>query len=293
MKLKTLLLASSVAATSAMPAAAEINFGGWMGYETNNYNGAWGTENYQHLRLDGLLSYDSGDFVLGVGVAHDFASYDGDPFTSDDDGIYYLLGYGDVTVTFGEFWGAGNIFPEDYFGMDDTTSKSDETLRVDFAYNGQQFAISYDTDSGDSNDFELGYRGSFYGFDVVVGYEGDTEDLGVIVGQDMGNWGWQVATIQDLDGTPNNDHYGATVFYDVMEGLSVAANYAVEGDGDLEGWGVVATYDLGIGTVKAEYLKHGYGDSNIEVGIVIPFGATQPSADARFSLKEYNRGLIY
>lgn len=290
MRIKSTILAVTVATAFAIPAAAQVSFDGWLQYEYDDH----GTDTYYRARTNSLLSYGITDWTLGVGISHEYSKEPGDPAYLDHGGFYYLIGYSNLTVTYGDIWGAGNIFPEDYFGIDDATSKYDGTLRIDYEIDGHAFAVSYDFGDRGNQDFELGYRGRIGSFDVVAGYEGDQQQLGVIVGQDRGNWGWQVVFHEDFDDFGTKDQYGITAFYDVLDNLNVAANYAIDGDGDLHSYGILATYTAGFGTFKAEYVWDEPGDESLfEVGLIIPFGSGQPSGVSRFAPKEYNRGLIY
>ncbi len=298
MKYSNKLTASAVLLSLfASNATAEVNFGGWVGYEYDVYQEDDGDRFIQnYVRFNGVLTYTTGDLVLGFGNNHEFTKFDdSDGWESIYGDFYYLVGYQNFTVTYGHIWGAGNIFPEDYFALDDATSNAtqNETVRVDAEFGEHSVAISYElnTDS-DDNPFEVGYQGKFGSFDVVVGYEFDQQDLGIIIGQDRGDWGWQMVTLQDLDDGAEYSQIGATVFYDVMDGLSVAGNYSMTMEGDFHSFGMVATYDVGVGTLKAEYTQE-EDNNSFELGIVIPFGAPQPAAASRFTLKEYNRGMIY
>lgn len=290
MKLK-LLAGAAACSLIAASAQAEIGFGGWGGLEYDNYDG----DAIVHFRGDVLGTYTTqGGLVFGVGYYGDYFLGDGsNGFEEVDNGIYGLVSFGglssfgEVTLTYGEIWGAGNLFPEDYFGYDDSTGNSDQTLRVDAVLGDQRFAVSYDF-NGDDADFELGYAANYGDWSVAVGYENDVQDLGILVGRQFNDrWAGHFAMLNDLDDDGSSDQYGVTGVFTPSEGLDLAANVAWSNDG-FHSAGALVTYEAERFIFKAEFLHHADEESNeVEIGLVVPFGKPQPAHASRFALKEY------
>jgi hypothetical protein len=237
------------AAILSMPlqATAELAIGGWVGVEADGGTSTYGT----HYRTDTLVSYNANDFVVGVGVFN--------LWTKSNSGVssnpvlpYFLFGYGDAVLSFGPIYGAGNLFPEDYFGFDDTTSQSDQVVRLDFSIGEHNFAISNDLNGSSASEIELGYAGILHNYDVAFGYEADSAQLALLVGRDFGNWGFQVASVQDTSIAVGPwDHAGVTLFRDFDNGLTIAANitHGTNGTVGLHSYGVNLIYDAGIALI--------------------------------------------
>lgn len=266
-------------------AAAELAIGGWVGLESNTGTSA----DEVYLYTDTLVSYSHGDLTFGYGIYNEWTDR---LSVGDDNAGYYLLSYQDFTLTYGMTYGAGNLFPEDYFAFNDTTSISDEVVRLDFQFGSHSFAISNDLNGSGPSEIELGYSGSIAGFDVAAGYEADSEQVALLVGRNFGKLGVQVAVLETMDtNVGTTDHAGITLFYEPMKGLDLAGHvaYGTNGTVGMHSFGFLATYDAGVALLKAEYVKDVVSDTvDIEIGVVLPFGKQQPNGDARFALKEYD-----
>jgi hypothetical protein len=266
--------------------SAEIAIGGWVGLEYDG--GTSGTS--AHLRTNTLVSYTTGDFIAGIGIYNEWVQFSGG-FAGNPVEPYILLGYGNVVASYGSIYGAGNLFPEDYFGMSDTTSVSDQVLRLDFNFGAHNFAISNDLNGASISEIELGYSGRFQEYDVAFGYEADSTELALLIGRDFGNWGVQVATVQDTGIAVGPwDHAGVSLFHDFTSGLTIGGNIAhgTNGTVGLLSYGLILNYDTGFALIKAEYVRDEVADSpDFELGFIIPFGKKQPSAGARFEMHEY------
>ncbi len=287
------VLAGAIASLGTTSAVADINIGGWGGLGFDGGSSVGGLE----LRGDILVSYDRPDFSVGIGF-NEYLTFD--PTTGtfvDGPGDFYVLArFQNATLTFGETFGAGSLFPEDYFGYRDTTSISDQVVRLDFSIGQHNFAISNDLNGSSASEIELGYSGAIAGYDVAFGFEADNDEIGLLIGRDHGPWGFQVAAIQDIYNTPGPwNHAGITVFYDITSNLTVAGNVAygtTPGIG-LHSYGVLVTYSVGDAVFKAEFNNEVFGGvSDVEFGVIIPFGKPQPSAIARFRKKEFRRRFV-
>ncbi|MEE9387410.1 MAG: hypothetical protein V3U96_02265 [Paracoccaceae bacterium] len=292
MFLKSTVIAALAVSTLSSPALADFNIGGWIGveYDFESYGSA-----KTSIITDTLLSYETGGNVFGVGFSGEFVSDD----TRVGD-LYFLYSSalnpgGRITLTYGEFYGAGNLMPEDYFGVDDSTGRSENTFRVDYSNNGHHFAASVVTD--DTEDFELGYRGEFgavsssvAAWNLTIAYENDPQDLSILLGHDRGNWGYDILSVLDLDDAGTADHVAFTLFYDVTPDLGLAWNVSwAYNTSELQSWGVLATYALSDSVrAKAEYVNDtADGDYSYEFGLIYDFGKTQPHHSERISYKEY------
>jgi hypothetical protein len=289
----TLLAALLAVGASTGQTNAEITVGGWGDVTFDGGTSAGGFA----FSGDVLFSYDTPGFTIGVGF-NTVMFYDAGTNTLIDGlgDTYFLARLGDATVTYGEIRGAGNLFPEDYFGMIDVTSISDQVVRLDVDLGDHRFAISNDLNGSSVSEIEIGYSGRIAGFDVAFGFEADNDEIGLLVGRDFGRWGVQVATLQDIYGLPGPWNQAAlTVFYDVSSQFTVAGNVAVGTDSTtgLQSFGVLATKKIKSAVVKLEANRDVVADSvDVEFAVVIPFGKTQPSDRARFNQKEYRRRFI-
>ncbi len=133
-----------------------------------------------------MISYGQSNFSSGVGVQNIWFY---DPSTgaviNESGDIYVLARVQNVTLTYVHIYGAGNLFPEDYFGFKDTTSITDEVGWLDFSIGEHNLAISNDFNGPDPSEIELGYSGKIAGYDAAIGFEAENDELGFPVGRDL------------------------------------------------------------------------------------------------------------
>lgn len=285
--------AFTIAITASEKASADVNVGGWGGVIFDGGTNVGGFE----FHGDVLLSYDLPEFSMGVGFNNVWFHNAATNTLSDGRGdVYFLVRAGNATLTYGEIWGAGNLFPEDYFGMIDVSSISDQVVRLDVDLGAHRFAISNDMNGSSVSEIEFGYAGRIHGFDVVLGFEADNDEAGLLIGRDFGKWGVQVVTLQDVNGLPGPwNQAGLTVFHDFTDRFTLAGNISVGTDSttSIQSYGMVATTKVGSANIKFEMSRDFTTDLvDLELGVVIPFGKAQPSGRARFNQKEFTKRFI-
>ena len=298
----TLTAVAAIATLTAGAAQAELSFGGFAQIESfNGYCpciGDW--ENiYNDLRGEVSATYQFDRVTIGAGLKFETELGEDDFEFEPEENLFFLLNSGAVTLTHGSFYGAGNMLSEDYFLMDDTTEDHDKTLRVDLEQDGLHIALSVPLD--DTEEWELGVATQAFGHFLRLGYEADSQDLGVIIGRDMGRWGYHLTTLQDLDDNGwGDDQIGATLLVDLTDDLRVAGNvnYATE-NLELMHYSLAAWYQLsddkgslGPVTLYAEYNKDlDWDEQYFSVGIDIAFGNQAPAAYERRERKEFVSGF--
>lgn len=296
-----ILAASAVALMLSTNAAqADLIFGGVLQYERRAFQYPWAdgwNDHFSTARGNVALGYEFQDLTVAMGVNWNTTLGDGDPLIDWEDDRYYLISYGPATLTYGDMYGAGNMIGEDYFTMSDATDDNDHNLRLDLDLTHLHLAVSQDLERED--ELEFGLSTTVFGHFVRAGYEADTFDLGLIIGKDMGRWGYHLATLQDLeDEDPENDQWGATLLYDVSENLRLAANVTFNEHGDLHGRSLAAWYELaapgqGIGpvTLRLAYDEHRIWDEKqVTFAIDVPFGKALPAAYERRERKRFVTG---
>ena len=287
---KTPLFSLAIAGCTALatPASADLSFGGFVESGYISYLGY----NYWYALPTAKLqaTYETNGFFVGIGVQESTTLVQGMveivPFTS----IYYQIGYRNFTLSYGDIEGAANLFPLHYFFYDQISSWATDTIRADYNGNGQHFAVS--TVIGSPDQFEIGYAGAIGGFDIRAGYSNYAQKLGLIVGKDLGNWGYQISGVGLFNNWGDvNSYGGVTLFYDLSPRLSIAGNLAIDNTGGLL-YGLIATYeaerfsaDIGItGTDELPALT---------IGFNIPFGKPHRSRADIWGDSEFHRGAIY
>ena len=276
---------------SPQVAQSEITIGGWANIESDG-----GTSSYKtHFRTNTLIAYQAPNFTLGIGVENLWTKSATGVSTNSQVG-YALFSTGPATLSYGVQYGAGNLFPEDYFEFGDTTSISDQVLRLDVVLGQHMFGISNDLNGSGPSEIELGYSGRIGAYDLAFGYEADSGQVAGLIGRDFGSFGVQLAVMEDTTATAGpSDHAGITLFWDIQKNLTIAANiaYVTNGSIGLYSHGVLITYDWNGILAKAEFTKDNvFGTSDIEIGIVVPYGNAQPAAHSRFTLKEYRHRFL-
>ena len=284
------------------PASAEFTLGGYISGEIarDNYS-AISDETIIRANIAG--GYNDGNVRFGVGVDWDSNE---DP-ELDSDRLYFFAGFGGFTLTYGEIWGSGAIAGEEYWDRDDATSRSDETVRLDFqstnfveigsdtAIEAFGFALSVSHDlaaSDDPNEFGAAFRyGNTF---ALAAYEADVQDLALIFGQHHGPLTYHIAVLRDLDSDdPTASQFGGSVFYDVNQNWTLGANLMLDGDGDYYSSGLSALYQTSSGVnVLLELMDENQGDregTSIEFGFFIPIGSSQPAIRERMGSREYLR----
>lgn len=288
----TCALAAAIAVAGAGTAKADFSLDGWV--EFNNETGT-NAGTYFAARRDLAFTFSQDSFTLGIGqYEFHYFDYSTSSWATAGRDPYVLVSFGDVTLTFGEFYGAGNIFPEDYFGFNDTTSTSDMTGRVDVTRGQHHFAYSYDFDGG-PGDYEIGYAGSFGATHVSLGWENDQRQLGVLVGRPVHGVGVQLAILNDFNSAGRRDQVGLTLEKVLNNGLRVALNYAHGTNPGIgtHSYGSIASYEWNDATLMAKYVNRpAYGTRyQVEVGLLVPIGKRQPADRARSNFKEYRPGF--
>lgn len=294
---KTLAAVAALAVSAAAPAHAEgLELGGYIIaeglYDTSGFTDA-------ELDFDLVIGYRSGPFYVGVGQFIETDLDNSDLFNNPDQ-PYIMFGYDAFLATYGEVQGAGNMFPEDYFGFDETTDQNSNMLRLDYAPGGdssiiQHVALSYDMDDSDLHDaIEIGLRLAVGGMDIGIGYEGDAEELGVIVAKDFGDI--RLHGVAHLDPGDNDYDIGLSAFQmfgDVELGAHVEFEPTDNNGNLLDAVALIAYYETGIGTlsgqVRHEFPANSSGDTIVELGLVIPFGDSAPYAAERMTTSENTR----
>lgn len=275
-------------------------------YETNNdgfYAGGHveleaSSDTYgQHrdVRGEALIGWSSGDFQFGVGIHDRLDLTAGDSLTDDiAEQLFFVASLGRFVVSYKpngtNIYGAGNIVGEDYFEMDDATDNVIPLVRVDYATENFHLAFSQELD--DADEWEVGLATAVGGNFVRAGFANETLDFFVMTGRDMGTFEYHVAAMIDFDDGGFDDHIGASLFWDLGPATSVGMNVSyAPSENALQSYGLMAWHELGNGTVlRAEWTAepwHGYSD--IEVGILIPFGKRPPAAYERHTNKEFYR----
>lgn len=290
-------------AIAASPASAEFTFGGFVNGEVERDEVEGNDPVTESIgRTNILAAYDTGNFRAGVGV-----DWDSDDESLQRQHFYALVGYGGFTATFGDIYGSGAFTGDEYWRMDDSTGKSDQTLRLDYQSPGfvshgkdrnatgfsYALSVSYDY-NGDDDDYELGAAARFGNSFLFTGYERDSEDLTVVFGQHHGALTYHVVAQDDLD---DDDaaytQFGGSIYYDVRENLTLGGNLLLDGDGNYHSFGVSALYMSESGVnVYAEWMDEDNDDVDrtaFEAGFLIPIGKTQPALYERMGPREYTR----
>ena len=284
------------------PALAEFTLGGYI-------NGEIDRDNYSEIFDETIIranlagGYDDGNVRFGVGVDWD----SNEDSELDSERLYFFAGFGGFTLTYGEIWGSGAIAGEEYWNRDDATSRSDETVRLDFQSSnfvdigseiaakafGFALSVSHDLDAPDDpNEFGAAFRyGNTF---AIAAYEADVQDLAFIFGQHHGPLTYHLAVLRDLDNDdPADSQFGGSVFYDVNQNWTLGANLMLDGDGDYYSSGLSALYQTSSGVnVLLELMDENNGNSegtSIEFGFFIPIGSSQPAIRERMGSREYHR----
>ncbi len=275
------LIATAFLGTAAQ---AQLSFGGNLDnlyfYSTGLGSSAW--ENTTVLR--GSVAYENGDFTLGAGASVTFyqLSILPDPITNWNM-PYVYVGYKNLTLAYGGIEGAGNLFPQHYFGYHSLTFLNDNTLRVDYA--AGDFHIAASVDLAFTGFYELGLDAKLGQIDIRAAYDSREEKLGALVGRGFGRLNVQISGIYDFDDGPSRTYGGLTLFYDIGDRLSVGANLNYDLNGEAR-YGVRAAYDTGMAQIQATYTKDGLYDEFM-LGISVPFGNTPPAAQGLFGASPY------
>ncbi len=170
--------------------------------------------------------------------------------------------------------------------------------RIDLALDNVHLAFS--TDDGD--DTEWGLSTMLGDYFLRAGYETDAKDLQIAVGRDMGGWGFHTVYHNDLDDSGSADQLAGTLLYDVSKSLRVAGSVAINGDRELDSYGLIAWYEFGEGvsssfgpaTLRLQYVDDINSDNkSIELAINLPFGNQAPSFYERNAKKEDYSGFGY
>lgn len=284
-----LLMVAALAMTATTQAAhADFFFGGHVELEAGACCGNPTFSNDTSLRGEVILGYSRDNVIVGVG-----ASLMRSDLSDNDDPFFGLVHVGNVTVTYGDIYGAGNMVGEDYFDMDDSTTLNTGTLRIDYAGAHFHLAVSAEIDDPGDAEFELGFATSIAGNFVRIAYEADGKDLTFMTGRDMGDWGYHFVAMNDLDADGWSDQLGLTLLYDVTPEFTVAGNIALSPGEGLHSYGFMAWYEMNDMTFRAQITKNlafGSDNTDIEVGLVIPFGDKLPAAYERQANKEFHSG---
>ncbi|NKB26702.1 MAG: hypothetical protein GKR99_03720 [Rhodobacteraceae bacterium] len=291
-----LLACASLATLVAAPANAEFIFGGELTLERDiEENGGGGIDTNTNIRGELVIGYDTGDFAFGVGTRFRESH---DDFEIEDENEFYFATIGPVTISHGFGYGAGNMVSEDYFGLSDTTSEDSPSTRIDVALDNFHLAVSRE----DSGDYELGLATSIANHFVRIGYEDDDEDFQIAVGRDVGDWGYHVVLHRDFDSnSATSQQLGGTLLYDINDAFRIAGHLAIDGDAELDSYGLAAWYEFGgeptsfgPATLSFEYLNNVNADlESVELRLNIPFGNAAPHLFERKANKEEISGFGY
>lgn len=294
--LARLAAAASIILCSAFPALAEFSFGGDVTFELDREyaSGSLITSDV-NVRGEVVAGYDTGTIFVGGGLRFR-GTTDNLDITEDD--LFLIVGYGPATLSYGSMYGAGNIVTEDYFLWNDATGFTDDNLRLDLNFDNIQLAVSHGLNDADS--LELGLATEIAGNMLRVGYEVGTQDLFMLTGRDLGQWGYHFGALFDLDDGGFGNQIGGTVLYDINDHTTVAANLAYSPGNGLHSYGVIGWYELDYAKVfgqhplslRAEYsVREADDTSTFELSLNVPFGQTPPASYQRAANKEVFRGF--
>lgn len=307
--MKNILLASTALVAFAGAAAAEVKVIGYaeMGIaggseiETQFHNDIWarfmmsGTTD-GGLEFGARVDYDDSN---GADEVNSSAAF---PPAMDDEMVWISGAFGKVTLgeTDGAFdWAMteaahGTAIGDDHSihagfngndGLDDVYDN--QVMRYEYAMGDFSFAGSAEIDDSGVGDAALGlgvkYATEMSGTKLGFGVAYQTVDTNTLAG-DFGIWGLSataamdngfkaILNYSDLDGYNGNDsHMGVALAYQTGA-LLVGANYGsynrVVG-ADVDGWGLIANYDLGGGAK----VMAGYGDDDTDNTWSVGLGLT-------------------
>ena len=131
---------------------AGISVDGYIGIEYENDD-----DDFEQTSIIGnvLLSYKTNDWTIGIGKELDENLEDNETFSRD---AYFLINNGQLTLTYGRTYDAGNLFADDFSTMSDLSTITD-VARLDWELtSNHHLAVSYDLDD-DDKDLKFGYQG--------------------------------------------------------------------------------------------------------------------------------------
>lgn len=288
--MKKILLATTAMVAFAGAAAAEVKVVGYaemgiMGGEANGDEVTFHSDIWARFLMSGTTD---GGLEFGARVDYDDKNgadeINGDP-AMDDEQVWVSGRFGKVTL--GETDGAydwamaetahGTALGDDHTlhagfnGNDGLDGVYDnQIMRYEYSFGDFSVAGSVEVDDAGVDDAALGVgvkyatemNGTALGFGLGYQTNGDFDIIGVSASATMSNGFKAIVNYSDLDGYNGNDnHMGIAVAYETGA-LLVGANYGeyeTTAGNKVDGFGLVANYDLGGGAV----VMAGYGDDDV------------------------------
>ena len=293
----TLPFALVTACSISLPAYAEFRTGGYVATQSYNVFRDSGSDTRQtDTYFEATAAYRTG--TLEASVTY-YANWDGDQnwgnqdFDENDSGPFVTLAYGNLSVSYGQQRGAGNLIPEDFFLFNDITSTDADVLRFDYHSENHAFAMSFETES--DFDFEVGYVGNFpiLGADnrpltVLAGFEQDNQEGHFSIGRLDGEWGYLATLNPDFLGGDDANEFGVTVFKRLAENWDLAVNYAHTMAGTPEGLSAILNFGKENYSFKLEVNRDlEDSETKVELGGIYFFGERSIPEQRDLKTKDY------
>lgn len=309
MSFKQFLTTSAALAFAATTAFADedqqmneagISVDGYIGIEYEN--GRYGDfYTFEDTSIIGnvLLSYKTNDWTIGIGKELDEDLENNETFSRD---AYFLISNGQLTLTYGRTYDAGNLFADDFSTMSDLSTITD-VARLDWELaSNHHLAVSYDLDD-DDKDLKFGYQGELKNIGaipklILVGalmFEGDdswrSDEGAFAVTAEFDKFALQVAyhsedPFRSDDDNPDED-YLIGLYRWVSDNMMIGGT--IELDEDLnrqKDYGLFVNYNMNNGSqYRFEYTRE-FDTTELEIGLIIPFGK-QPAAGPRQWAREF------
>ena len=274
---------------------AGISVDGYIGIEYENDD-----DDFEQTSIIGnvLLSYKTNDWTIGIGKELDEDLEYNETFNRD---AYFLISNGQLTLTYGRTYDAGNLFADDFSTMSDLSTITD-VVRLDWELaSNHHLAVSYDLD--DDKDLKFGYQGELKNIGaipklILVGalmFEGEdswrSEEGAFAVTAEFNKLALQVAyhsedPFRSYDEDPDED-YLIGLYRWVSDNMMIGGT--IELDEDLnrqKDYGLFVNYNMNNGSqYRFEYTRESFS-TQLEIGLIIPFGK-QPSAGPRQWAREF------
>lgn len=303
--MKHLLLASTILAAAALPAAAEMTLSGEakMGIAGGDLYANDDAQFFSDFTLtfEGTGGTDNG---LTFGMVVELVKADGPTVVNGDigtdseevfiEGTFGRLSLGSIDGAYYTRVGEVNLgasLADDetshagYFAGDALDGSEDaQILRYDYTAGAFGLSLSLEQDDDGAGDDDIWGLGLSYGMETGgiglgfgLGYQTNSEDdlAGASVTADFGNGLQAAVTLAEFDAAAGNDytHVGVGLGYSTGA-VSVSANYGqfdYDGAPDEDGFGLTAAYDLGGGaSINAGY-GDGEGESSYSLGLILSF----------------------
>ena len=241
-----------------------------QGGEVIFVSGAYGTLTMGDT--DGALDFALQEAIIGSSIAddHEHAGYNGNAGldgTYDGQVARYDYTFGDISFAVSaEIDDDGDVDDDEFFdSLDDIEDNT--VLGIGMKYSGSFGGFDFGAglgyqQAGDSNVTGISLDTDVAGFRVILNYS-SYDDVPFAVGAVLADDDFDPLTPDVLvtNQTELDDHFGIAIGYSFGE-ILVSANYGVfnTDQGDVDGYGLVANYELGGGAA----LELGYGRSDYD-----------------------------